>query len=474
MIGLFGKLSLRTRLLAASAAASALSAGAACAVGASLTAQPEAGDGAQLLRICLAAGGAGLLGLAALAVRVHRLLRPLTQLRAAMESLSRGDCNPSISTPAPYREAQLLQQSFERLVQSLDQTRHQHEQAKRSLDARSQTVDRLLEFSQTIQGAGKSEQILDSLSHFLRTELSLTHIVVAAHDPDSFPVTQLRVCRPDDLDGQERLAEMDAALCPCLRQNQPRNFRPECSPVRCSIEQCLSLPPANPAYCIPFHVGRKTQVVVHMLLPPEQSWTESRRQLAQTYVNAAHSALVSLQLLAEAEQQSMTDALTGLYNRRSMEQLLQREVALADRHARPMSLAIIDMDLFKQINDAHGHAAGDHLLRSFADCVRMTLRKTDLAFRYGGDEFVIALPQTNIAQAQQVVQKLRQAYAAVDFSDAIANLKHQPTLSIGVAERSAAMNLTTLSAVISAADQALYDAKNDNRDCVKTYQPKAA
>src|SRR6516225_280179 len=106
----------------------------------------------------------------------------------------------------------------------------------------------------------------------------------------------------------------------------------------------------------------------------------------------------------------MTDPLTGLYNRRSLDSLLQREVALAERHHTALSLVMIDMDKFKQVNDTHGHAAGDHMLKAFADCVRITLRKTDLAFRYGGDEFVIALPQTPLAQAQQVVQKLRQAF----------------------------------------------------------------
>jgi diguanylate cyclase (GGDEF)-like protein len=135
---------------------------------------------------------------------------------------------------------------------------------------------------------------------------------------------------------------------------------------------------------------------------------------------------------------------------------------------------MIDMDYFKQVNDAHGHAAGDHLLRAFADCVRMTLRKTDLAFRYGGDEFVIALPQTPIAQAQQVVQKLRQAFASVDFSSAIAHMEKQPTLSIGVAERSAANNVLTLTAMLSAVDQALYEAKAVSRNCVMTYQPPKA
>jgi diguanylate cyclase (GGDEF)-like protein len=217
------------------------------------------------------------------------------------------------------------------------------------------------------------------------------------------------------------------------------------------------------------------QVVVHMLLPVEETWTEERKQLAQTYVNTAVSTLISLELLAEAEKQSMTDSLTGLYNRRSLESLMQREVALAERHTLPLALVMIDMDKFKQINDTHGHAAGDHMLKSFADCVRITLRKTDLAFRYGGDEFVIALPQTGIAQAMQVVQKLRQAFGAVDFSHAITHLDHQPTLSVGVVERSVPHNIITLQNLLAAADQALYEAKAANRNCVKVYgAPKAA
>jgi diguanylate cyclase (GGDEF)-like protein len=135
---------------------------------------------------------------------------------------------------------------------------------------------------------------------------------------------------------------------------------------------------------------------------------------------------------------------------------------------------MIDMDHFKEINDTHGHAAGDHMIKSFADCVRITLRKTDLAFRYGGDEFCIALPQTTAVQAVQVVQKLRQAFGSVDFSHAITNLDHQPTLSIGVVERSIPHNIITLQNLLASADLALYEAKTASRNCVKVYQPGRA
>ena len=351
-----------------------------------------------------------------------------------------------------------------------------HESALAAMSARSSTVDRLLDFSQTIQGAGKPEQIFDSLALFLHTELSLSGVAIIAHDPDALPTTSLRSVYPATLNRSgSLLGEMETALCPCLRQNLPRCFKPDASPVRCSIDEALRLPPDHPAYCIPFTVGRKTQLMVHMLLPPNEQWTEERRQLAQTYINTASSSLITLHHLSEAEMQSMTDALTGLYNRRSMDQLLQRELALSERHGQALSLVMIDMDKFKEINDEHGHAAGDHMLRAFADCVRMTLRKTDLAFRYGGDEFVIALPQTGVEQAKAVVQKLRQAYNAVDFSDAIAHLAAQPTLSIGVAERSVRDNIITLPTLLAAADSALYEAKKADRNCIKIYSnPQAA
>jgi diguanylate cyclase (GGDEF)-like protein len=346
--------------------------------------------------------------------------------------------------------------------------------SQKTVAERTATVDRLLDFSQTIQGAGKADQIFATLAHFLRHELSLSGVAILTADPELVPSIQLRAAYPKDLVAEANLAELDSALCPCLRQNLPRTFRPDGSPVRCSIDTCLKLPDTHPAHCVPINIGRKMQAVIHMLLPPGSEWSEDKRQLAQTYVNCAHSALTSLHLLAEAEKQSMTDVLTGLYNRRSMESLLQREVALCERHALPLSIVMIDLDFFKQINDTHGHAAGDHMLKSFADCVRITLRKTDLAFRYGGDEFVIALPQTPLFQAQQVVQKLRQAFLSVDFSHAITNLEKPPTLSIGVAERSKATNILTLASLLSAADQALYAAKNSTRNCIRVFEPVQA
>ncbi len=437
-------------------------------------------DQAQLLRlrILAAMGVGGMVCLAGLYTAINRLLRPLHRLRDAMWHAGQGRFDSPIdnNTPAASRDVLGLKFTFDRMVHQLQEAQEEQKKSKAVLAARTRTVDRLLEFSQSIQAAGKPEQVYATLTHFLQTDLQLAGLAMLAVEPDSVPATVVRASYPLDLLQPERpIGDMDCALCPCLRQHLPRHFRADGSPVRCTIDSSVKLGSDHPAYCIPFTLGGKIQAVVHMLLAPGRDWDEELKQLAQTYVNTAQSSLISLHLLAEAEKTSMTDGLTGLYNRRSLESLMQREVALAERHSHPLSLVMIDMDRFKEVNDNHGHAAGDHMLRSFADCVRMTLRRTDLAFRYGGDEFVIALPQTSVAQAQQVVAKLRQAFGSVDFSDAIAKLDHQPTLSIGVVERCAENNVLTLASLLTAADQALYEAKNDNRNCTKVYQPiKAA
>jgi diguanylate cyclase (GGDEF)-like protein len=398
--------------------------------------------------------------------RSGRIVRALHTVHAQIEAVIAGETPCAVPCGSCTGELSELHESLQEMVEKLARS-------QQNLADRTNTVDRLLEFSQTIQGAGRVDQIFPTLCHFVESELGLSGATILSHETDPTPCVQVKAARPEGVLGGP-VAEFDTALCPCLRQSQPRIFRAGDSPVRCTIDQYLTLPHSHEGYCIPFNVGTKTQFVLHMLLPQGQTWTEQRRQLAQTYANTAQSSLTSLHLLAEAEKQSMTDALTGLYNRRSLDQLLQREVALAERHKQPLSIVMIDMDYFKQVNDAHGHAAGDHLLRSFADCVRMTLRKTDLAFRYGGDEFMIALPQTPIIQAQQVVQKIRQAFASVDFSSAIAHLEQQPTLSIGVAERSIGTNLLTLPAMLAAVDQALYEAKAESRNCVRIYQPPKA
>jgi diguanylate cyclase (GGDEF)-like protein len=167
-------------------------------------------------------------------------------------------------------------------------------------------------------------------------------------------------------------------------------------------------------------------------------------------------------LSASMRRNAQTDSLTGLYNRRALTEHLTRASARARRHDEPLSVLMIDLDRFKQTNDTFGHEAGDQVLCTLADCLRDVLRIEDIYGRWGGDEFLVALPVTDNAGAQITAQRLREAAAAVDLT--AIGLPDGVPLSIGVATGTH----TSPIELIREADLALYRAKAARRGDVLT------
>ena len=162
----------------------------------------------------------------------------------------------------------------------------------------------------------------------------------------------------------------------------------------------------------------------------------------------------------ELAVQATTDALTGLPNRRQFEEAAREEIARGVRAGLPMVMAIMDLDLFKSINDNHGHAAGDAVLQAFGAHLRDTVRARDLLCRFGGEEFAVLMPGTRAAQAHQALERLRSTVAA---HPTLYNGASIPlTLSIGLAEGSGAE--ASLDRLLRAADAALYAAKMEGRN----------
>jgi len=162
----------------------------------------------------------------------------------------------------------------------------------------------------------------------------------------------------------------------------------------------------------------------------------------------------------------LTDVLTGWHNRRYLERRLPEELARAARYRHPVSCLILDVDHFKRINDVFGHPAGDQVLRDVARRVKGNLRAADLAVRYGGEEFVVVLPETALADAGKLAERVRDAVSARPYPAQGANLV--VTVSIGVAQapvRAGAPEALGAS-LIREADRALYRAKAAGRDRV--------
>jgi two-component system cell cycle response regulator len=162
-------------------------------------------------------------------------------------------------------------------------------------------------------------------------------------------------------------------------------------------------------------------------------------------------------------EMAITDALTGLYNRRYMETHVGTLVDQAIARDKPLSVLILDIDYFKSINDTHGHDAGDAVLQDFAIRIRKSIRGIDLACRYGGEEFVVVMPETDMAVATMVAERLRRRIASEPFPIQKGARMIEVTISIGIA---ALGPDDDAAAVIKRADQALYRAKRDGRNRV--------
>ncbi|MBS0245885.1 MAG: PleD family two-component system response regulator [Proteobacteria bacterium] len=168
--------------------------------------------------------------------------------------------------------------------------------------------------------------------------------------------------------------------------------------------------------------------------------------------------------VAMSIEMAITDALTGLHNRRYMETHLGALTEQAAQRGKPLAVLILDIDFFKSINDGHGHDAGDDVLREFAVRIRKSIRNIDLACRYGGEEFVIVMPETDIAVAGMVAERIRRKIAAEPFAIQQGEKRLDVTLSIGIAALGAAGD--NAAAMLKRADQALYRAKRDGRNRV--------
>jgi len=179
-----------------------------------------------------------------------------------------------------------------------------------------------------------------------------------------------------------------------------------------------------------------------------------------THISSAYDALQlqtnHLRTFAEAR----TDPLTGLCNRRALEEALSGEFARRNRYSEYFSIAIIDIDQFKKINDTQGHLMGDRIIKSVAEELDREARESDIVARFGGEEFVIVMPQTDLAGAAISAERLRKKIAA--------NCSHLApvTVSMGIATVN---DDDDAEGLMTRADEALYQAKNDGRNCVRRH-----
>ncbi len=207
------------------------------------------------------------------------------------------------------------------------------------------------------------------------------------------------------------------------------------------------------AVCVPVSIMGRTTGVVHWSEPVPNRLDPLAVSQLEVLANQTGARLGMLRIVSESQLQATTDHLTGLMNRRAFE----HNVRSLQHEGTPFSVVMADLDHFKTLNDTHGHDAGDRALRMFVGVLRSTLRPTDLACRYGGEEFVIALPDCDANAAARVCERLAEALTLANMEGSTPAF----TCSFGIAPGRADASLQEL---VTEADAALYEAKRQGRD----------
>ena len=194
-------------------------------------------------------------------------------------------------------------------------------------------------------------------------------------------------------------------------------------------------------------------------------YTSNHAQLASAFAAQVAIALENARLFEEIQKMAMTDSLTNLFNRRKFFELADHEFERARRYQHPLSLIMMDIDLFKQVNDNYGHAAGDLVLKNIAEIYQKSTRAVDIFARYGGEEFVILMPETAAEEAKETAERLRLliAHSPIQYGDKAINI----TISFGVVELDASCKSTE--ELLDRSDQALYYSKKMGRNRVSVW-----
>jgi len=193
-------------------------------------------------------------------------------------------------------------------------------------------------------------------------------------------------------------------------------------------------------------------------------FTENDARVAELFANQVAIALDNSRRVEQMEKLAVTDELTGLYNRRAFAGMAEKEVGRARRYQRPLALIFFDIDHFKDVNDTHGHLVGDQVLRILTEKVTKTIRTTDIVCRYGGEEFIVLMPEAGRGEALVMAERLREMVSGITVVAAGGTLSL--TISLGLAEFGSGGD-ETLEDLIHRADKAMYAAKAAGRNTIR-------
>ncbi len=339
---------------------------------------------------------------------------------------------------------------------------------------RSQAESSLKQAYQSLKRSGDDDKIISEMSDYLQTcrDLDEAYRIISATLPRIIPALSGAIwiysnsrdmveCSLAWGEKSPDHTDFDPEKCWALRLGHPHEMTMDGTQPNCAHIEPLG---QNAAYCFPMQTQGETLGLISVRFDHEDMLDYYVKNLIERLGKQIALAIANLKLQDRLRNQSVRDPLTGLFNRRYLEETMDREFSRARRSKQSCSILILDIDHFKKYNDTRGHDAGDALLVKFAQLVRETTRKEDIACRYGGEEFVVVLPNTPLDMAEKVGQKICDATRKMKVASGKESFG-SVTVSIGVAAFPS--HAETPEDLITTADAALYSAKEGGRDQVR-------
>jgi diguanylate cyclase (GGDEF)-like protein len=316
------------------------------------------------------------------------------------------------------------------------------------------------EFTEALQMTGNEDEANHLLERHLERSLPGADALVLRRNNSDNRLEVISVERSDS-GLVASLEGADPRACIAIRYGRVHHQGTGSAPlVLCEL--CGKDPAAGESTCVPSLVGG--QVIGSVLVRHPLPLAEIEDARIRDSVTQAGPMLANLRTLARAERQAATDALTGMANTRAVQDTLKRMVAQAQRTGDPLTAVMVDLDHFKQLNDVYGHERGNEALAAVGQILTGGARESDFAGRYGGEEFILLLPDTTREGGVVLAEKLRRALGGLILPD----VERRVTASFGVASLpDDGIDAATL---VRAADRALYQAKADGRDRVVAAQ----
>lgn len=386
------------------------------------------------------------------AVIARALTQPLAELTDAAERVARGDLEARIERSGDG-EVGRLAEAFNRMTLELRRNTSALEQSRADLR------DSLERIGDTLMSTHDLEGLLQVVLETAAVTLQARVGVVLYGGPDQLRLVAEHGLHDAGMDAPTGVVPGSGVLGRVVSSGETVRGRLGSSPALVPAE---TEPAEGDVLAVPVRsMGSVVGVVALYDRVDGRAFDDADEDAMRTLAGQASIAIDNVQLHQEAQRLSTTDPLTGLWNFRYLSMSLAREIERSTRFGRPLAVLMLDLDLFKQVNDQYGHARGDSVLRELAHRVQEQIREVDTFARYGGEEFVVVLPETSIQGATQLAERICAAVRREPFCQD----GEEPltvTLSVGVA--AFPVHGSSAATLMRAADRALYVAKNEGRD----------